>query len=107
MAVLGGSEAVVAVTGEVDLATAPELERTLRGVADDRAGEVIVDLTGCDFLDSQGLGALIAARERLERSSRRLALVLPDPSGLKIFQITQFDEPFVIRSSVADGDGHD
>jgi hypothetical protein len=47
---------VVSVMGEVDLATVPALEQTLLGVAEDRTGEVIVDLTGCSFLDSGGLG---------------------------------------------------
>jgi anti-sigma B factor antagonist len=100
---------VVSVTGEVDLATAPALEQTLLGVVEDRAGELIVDLSGCSFLDSRGLRALIATRERLERSNRPLALVLSNPSVLKIFQITGFDELFEIYPSlgaVVDGDGH-
>ena len=99
---------VVSVMGEVDLATAPTLERTLLGVAEDRTGEVIVDLTGCSFLDSRGLTALIATRSRLERSNRRLALVLSNASVLKIFQITGFDKLFAIYPSLGaavDGNG--
>jgi anti-sigma B factor antagonist len=92
---------VVSVMGEVDLATAPALERALLGVAEDRTGEVIVDLTGCSFLDSRGLGALNAARAKLERSERRLALVLANQSVLRIFQITQFDELFEIYPTLA------
>jgi anti-anti-sigma regulatory factor len=38
---------VVSVIGEVDVATAPALERTLRGVADDRTYQVI-ELTQFD-----------------------------------------------------------
>ena len=64
-------------------------------------GEVIVDLTGCSFLDSRGLGALVATRARLEHSNRRLALVLSNPSVMRIFQITQFDELFEIYPSLA------
>ncbi len=104
---------VVSVMGEVDLATAPTLERTLLDVAEDRTGEVIVDLTGCSFLDSRGLTALVAARARLERSNRQLALVLSNASVLKIFQITGFDELFAIYPSLgaavdgtSNGDGH-
>ena len=100
---------VVSVMGEVDRATAPALEQTLLGVADDRADEAIVDLTSCNFLDSRGLGVLVATRERLERSNRRLALVLPKPSALRIFQITQFDELFEIYPSLraaVDRDGN-
>jgi anti-sigma B factor antagonist len=91
---------VVSVMGEVDVATAPALEQTLLGVADAHADDVIVDLTGCSFLDSQGLSALIEARGRLKRSNRRLALVLSDPRVLKIFEITRFNEPFEIHASL-------
>lgn len=91
---------VVSVMGEVDLATAPALEQTLLDVAEDRTGEVIVDLTECSFLDSRGLRALVATRARLERSDRPLALVLSNPGVLKIFQITGFDQLFEIYPSL-------
>ena len=104
---------VVSVNGDVDIATAPALAQTLLAVTEDRAGEVIVDLTGCSFLDSRGLTALIAARARLEHSNRELALVLSNASVLKIFQITGFDKLFAIYPSLgaavdgtANGNGH-
>jgi len=100
---------VVSVTGEVDLATAPALEQTLLAAAEDRTGELIVDLTGCSFLDSRGLRALLATRARLEPSNRRLALVVSNPSVLKIFQITQCDDLFEIHPSLGaavDGNGN-
>lgn len=91
---------MVSVLGEVDLATVLALEQALLGVTEDWTGDVIVDLTGCSFLDSRGLGALNAARARLERSERRLALVLANQSVLSIFQITRFDELFEIYPSL-------
>jgi anti-anti-sigma factor len=92
---------VVSVLGEVDLATAPAFAQTLLGATEYGTGEVIVDLTGCSFLDSRGLGALIATRGRLEHSNRRLALVLSNRSVMRIFQITQFDELFEIYPTLA------
>jgi anti-sigma B factor antagonist len=92
---------VVSVLGEVDLATAPAFAQTLLGATEDWTGEVIVDLTACSFLDSRGLGALLATRGRLEHSSRRLALVLSNRSVMRIFQITQFDELFEIYPTLA------
>ena len=92
---------VVSVMGEVDLATAPALEQTLLGVAENGTGEVIVDLTGCTFLDSRGLGALLATRGRLEHSNRRLALVVSNRNVMRIFQITEFDELFAIYPTLA------
>jgi anti-sigma B factor antagonist len=104
---------LVSVLGEVDLATAPAFAQTLLGATEDWTGEVIVDLTGCSFLDSRGLGALLATRGRLEHSNRRLALVLSNRSVMRIFQITQFDELFEIYPTLAaavngngNGNGH-
>ena len=103
---------VVSVMGEVDRATARALEQTLLEVADDQAGEMIVDLSGCSFLDTSGLRALLAARER---SSRRQVLVLANPNVIRIFQLTKFDELFDIyptldaavnRNGNGNGNGH-
>ena len=91
---------VVRVMGEVDLATVPALEEALLGVSDDRVGAVIVDLTGCTFLDSSGIRALIGTKERLERANRRLALALSTPVVLRVLQITGLDERFEIYPSV-------
>jgi anti-sigma B factor antagonist len=108
---LDGGIPVVSVSGEVDLATAPALERTLRDAAEDQTGEVIVDLTRCSFLDSRGLTALLATRKRLGHSDRSLGLVLSNPNVLKIFQITGFDQIFEIYPSLGaavngNGNGH-
>ncbi len=92
---------VVSVMGDVDVETAPSLERTLLDVTSAGAPEVIIDLTGCSFLDSRGLEALTAMRERLVRSDRSLALVLSNPSLMRIFQITQVEEWFDIYPSLS------
>lgn len=97
---LGDGTPVVSVMGELDLATVPAFERTLLDVTEAGTGEVIVDLTCCSFLDSRGLRALVAARERLEQSDRSLALVLSNAIVMRVFQITGFDKRFEIRSSL-------
>ena len=103
---LDGGVPLVSVSGEVDLATAPALERTLRDASEDQTGEVIVDLTCCSFLDSRGLTALLATRKRLGNSDRSLGLVLSNPNVLKIFQITGFDQIFEIYPSVGAAVAH-
>ena len=106
-----GGTAVVSVVGEVDVATAPALEQTLLGVADGPTRTLIVDLTDCGFLECRGLRVLIAARARREDSKTQLALVLPTPSPLRIFQVTGLDDVFDVypsRAAAADvnGNGH-
>jgi anti-sigma B factor antagonist len=95
-----GGTVVVSVLGDVDIATARALEQTLFDVAEHQRGGVIVDLTGCGFIDSRGVRTLIASRARLDRSDRSLALVLSNPSVLRILQIMHLDEVFEIYSAL-------
>jgi anti-sigma B factor antagonist len=62
-----GGQLVVAATGQVDLATAPELAAVLAQARRDRPFEIVVDLTAVDFLDSAGVRVLVeAARQAAE-----------------------------------------
>ena len=100
---LDGGTSVVSVIGEVDLATAHALERTLLGVADDRTLKLVVDLTDCSFLDGRAVSVLVATRARLERSRRRLAVIASSPSVLRIFQVTGLGDVFDIYPSRREG----
>jgi anti-sigma B factor antagonist len=66
---------VVAVAGEVDLYSAPDLFSALRELADGGAQHVVVDVTGTSFIDSTGLGVLIAATKMLRLKHGDLYLV--------------------------------
>ena len=62
---IAGQAAVITVRGELDMYTAPSLEKVLREVASWRVGNrLVVDLTECGFMDSTALGILLAARKR-------------------------------------------
>ena len=98
---------VLSVMGEVDLATAPVLEETLVDLVETGIGDVIVDLSGCSFLDSAGVRALVAASRRLEHSDRSLALVLSNPNVMRVFELMQYDDWFETYPSLrAVGNGH-
>lgn len=71
-----GRVAVVDVTGEVDLATAPEL-RSAVDEAIGSGGDVLVDFTECRFLDSSGVAVLGRAYRTLAERGRTLLLVSP------------------------------
>ena len=61
-----GGTSVVRVTGEVDLATHEELAEKLRAAANG-AKAVVVDLSGCAFIDSSGIRALLLGARETER----------------------------------------
>jgi anti-sigma B factor antagonist len=89
--------AVIALSGEVDLYTAPDVKRELLRVIEDGAGSVIVDLTQTTFIDSTTLGVLISGVKRLRPSGGRLELVVSDRNIRKIFEITGLDRVFPIH----------
>jgi anti-anti-sigma factor len=70
----GLDAAWVRVTGELDIATAPELERAL-GYAEDRALRVVLDLRELTFMDTSGIHAIVDASASAAAAGRRLVLV--------------------------------
>jgi anti-anti-sigma factor len=69
---------VLAVAGELDLATAPELRERLGAAVDAGAAEIVVDLRAVTFMDSIGLAAVLHARSRLREDGRLALVVAPD-----------------------------
>jgi anti-anti-sigma factor len=81
---------LVRVSGEVDLATAPQLEEVLGQFAN---GTLRVDLTEVTFLDSSGLRALIVAHRNARRAGRRMIVCGPlHPLVQQTIRITGLDD---------------
>ena len=72
--------AVVVIRGELDLATAPDLEAAIKSRLDD-GQDVVVDLRELDFMDSTGLRVLVAAHGRVEGTEQRFLIVRPPPGA--------------------------
>lgn len=88
---------IIALTGEVDLYTAPNLKEELIRLIDEGARRVVVDFTDTSFIDSTTLGVLVSGLKRLRLQGGQLALVITDRSILKIFEITGLDRIFSIH----------
>jgi len=87
---------VVAVTGEIDLFTAPEFKQRISAPIDAGRTRLIVDLNATTFIDSSSLGVLIGAHRRLRRLNGRLVIVCSGEPILKTFRITGLDGVFTI-----------
>jgi anti-sigma B factor antagonist len=94
--------AVLQVTGEVDVYTAPMLREQIRELAAKGAVHLIADLSRVDFLDSTGLGALVGGLKRLREAGGSLALVISTARIQRIFQITGLTKALPAQPSVAD-----
>lgn len=93
-----GSTLVVAVAGELDLASAPELADALGDVDWEEFDRVVFDLQEVDFLDSSGLGALIALRNNNPDTD---ISIVTNSDGLvpKLLRLTAMEELFSVYSS--------
>jgi len=78
---------VVAVAGDLDISTAPDLDLALREVLTGDVRIVVVDLTGVAFLGSAGLGTLVSAHRRSGEPGR-LRIVVPDGEIARLFRVT-------------------
>jgi anti-sigma B factor antagonist len=95
-----GDVPVVAVSGEVDVYSAPALKESLTGLLQAGDSSVVVDLTQVAFLDSTGLGALVEARAATSEAGGVLPLVCNQERILKLFTITGLDGVFAIHPTV-------
>jgi anti-sigma B factor antagonist len=99
---LDGDTHVVAVTGEIDLFTAPEFKQRVSAPIDAGRTNVIVDLTATTFIDSSSLGVLIGAHRRLKLRGGSLVVVCDNPAIVKTFKITGLDGVFTLVRSLDD-----
>ena len=91
---------VVAVTGEIDLFTAPEFKQRMAAPIDAGRSRLIVDLSAVSFIDSSSLGVLIGAHRRLKLRGGSLVVVCDNETIVKTFQITGLDGVFTLTSSI-------
>jgi anti-anti-sigma factor len=82
---------VVEVDGELDLASAPELERALHQACQEGRGPVVVDLAALRFIDMSGLRVLLAAHEQAERQGRQLLLANVPGQVRRVMSLARMD----------------
>ena len=94
------SHTVVTVAGEIDVYTAPKLRERIVALVDQGQYNLVIDMSGVEFLDSTGLGVLVGGLNRVRAHDGSLSLVCADERILKIFRITGLTKVFPIHPSV-------
>jgi anti-sigma B factor antagonist len=88
---------VVALRGELDVATVPAFRAALNPLADDETVRLlVVDLIEVTFIDSTGLMTLLNALRRMVRREGRLVIACSNPTVLRLFEATRTDATFEI-----------
>lgn len=65
---LEGGIRAFTVQGELDMNTAPELDRALEEALADGGASIMLDLSACEFIDSTGIALIVRTWQRLDRN---------------------------------------
>jgi anti-sigma B factor antagonist len=91
---------VAEVTGEIDLRTSQTLRGRLLDLVDEGYRGIVVDFTQVRFCDASGLGALVAAHNRLRERGGELRVAGPRPPQRRLFGITGLDRVIKVHDGV-------
>ena len=97
---IGGASLVTVRAARIDAAVALDFRDRMREIAADAGRRLILDMTAVEFLDSSGLGAIVAAMKEMEEGSR-LELAGLGPTVAKVFRLTRMDSVFTIHATRA------
>ena len=94
MSVSPGPPLVVAICGEFDIQSAPELRDELLHVIHRRGPQLIIDFGGVTFLDCAGLNVLLATRRRAQLEGGWVRLVRVPPQARRMISLLYLDRAF-------------
>ena len=92
--------AVVTPKGRLNMAAARRLKEVLDGLVGEGSTRIVVDMDETTFLDSSGLGALIAGLKAARQAGGDLRIARPTPAVLSVFELTNLDKVLRPRESV-------
>ncbi|RME81512.1 MAG: anti-sigma factor antagonist [Caldilineae bacterium] len=91
--------AVVAVSGDVDAGTAPQLRQQFDELLGDGEQNFVIDLSGVAFMDSSGLATLVQLFKRVRIGHGDVRLCGLQPEVRRIFELTRLDRVFDVFPS--------
>jgi anti-sigma B factor antagonist len=95
-----GGVTVVAPTGRLDVAGAPALKDAISEALKNGQPRVVLDMEGVSFVDSTGLGSVIAALKQIRSSQGDLRLAAPNQQVRVVLELTTLDRVFPYYSTV-------
>lgn len=95
---------VIAVRGELDLSTAPDLEGPLDAAVNGNGGSVLIDLAECEFIDSTGIALIVRGWQKLEGDGNgQLAICSPTDQVRRVLAVSGLDQSIPVHPSRDDG----
>jgi anti-sigma B factor antagonist len=93
---------VVAPSGRLDVAGAPALKAAVGEAVRNGTPRLVIDMEGVSFVDSTGLGSVIAALKMVRGSKGDLRLAAPNQQVRVVLELTTLDRVFAYYPTVED-----
>jgi anti-anti-sigma factor len=93
-----GTATVLALRGELDLASRHQLERELVRAEDVGFESIVVDLTALDFMDCAGMHALLGAHRRAHAAGRQMSIRRGPREVHRLFELAGVDQVFIFEA---------
>lgn len=91
---------VIRPVGRLTMVSAKQLTEAVAGLIDGGTSRIAVDLSATEFMDSSGLGALVAGLKTTRQAGGDLRLAAPNEQVLTILRLTNLDKVLRPRDSV-------
>jgi len=96
--------ALVAIAGELDMATVPRVSAALEAEPAASAGAVVIDLAGVTFMDSTGIAELVKLEHGLAARSGRMAIACPEGPARLLLDVTGLAEQLAVFATRAEAE---
>jgi len=97
-----GSAAVVRLQGSCTMTVAPQLEECLLALAAEPVALIIIEMSRLDFLESTGLGGIVAGYLKCRRHQGEVCLVAPAPAIRHLLELTRLTQLFRLHDHLED-----
>lgn len=81
----------ITLQGRMDIDGTQKIDMRLTAVTASESANVIVDLSGVDFMSSIGIGVLVRSANALKQRQGKIVLLNPQPSVFKVLEATQIN----------------
>ena len=98
----GNIHVITVNAARIDASVAIKFKDAMRAATDEGADHIVLDLGKVDFVDSSGLGAIVASMKQMG-PNRKLDLAALTPDVAKVFRLTRMDKVFDIHDDIPGG----
>jgi anti-sigma B factor antagonist len=94
-----GKITVVVPQGDVDMAVADEIRQRLTGLVDQGRTQLVLDLAAVMYIDSSGLGALVAAMKHARAAGGDIKVCMLESDVRSLFEMTRLNKVMAVHAT--------